>query len=489
MSYDCRAASPASVDDDITKEATVRTRRPVACLIVLAMAAAACSPAVSVPSNSAPSATTAWPAPTVPLATTAPSATTAPATSPPSATTPPSTALASPTQSAPTPSATPSPSAGVSPSPSTATVFRRWVRSDLPDPGPSVFGGGTVPVGVVAFHGAYFAAGWVVTSCCDGGDAWRNRGVIWTSADGRSWTLHDPIRGLKHATLIDLVTDGTRLVATGLFVAPVPNNPGEFVPAVWASSDGITWLRASGTIPSLVAAGAHGFIGAVVGSYPSTDMPYFQFVTSTDGLTWTKASEVFDGDLDGLAARPDGTAMAVGHVPGTPSADGGLSADVVVWRSADGTAWTGPEVVVNNAVPDAVTSDAGDFVALVHKQMRSPGGTYNDTSEIWRPTQVDARRPGAIALSVEESLDSIFVIGDTLIATGDTLEHGASNAMAWISTDGGATWRRLADPQAFRDINNELAGIVPTPAGLLAVGNYWDRATSHRVPSVWLAGR
>ena len=252
---------------------------------------------------------------------------------------------------------------------------------------------------------------------------------------------------------------------------------------------GSSGVGLSGAIPSVVAPGAHGFIGAIVDSDASTDMPRVQFVTSTDGLTWIFASETFDAALDGLAARPDGTAMAVGHVRGTSKAEGDLAADVVVWRSADATAWTGPGVVANNAIPDAVTSDAGDFLALIHRQVLSAGGTYSPTSEIWRPTQSNGPPPAVIVLGEEESLDSIYVLGDTLIATGDTLINGPNNAMAWISSDGGASWARLADQQAFTDINNDIANVVATSSGLLAVGHYWETATTHLVPSVWLAVR
>jgi hypothetical protein len=61
--------------------------------------------------------------------------------------------------------------------------------------------------------------------------------------------------------------------------------------------------------------------------------------------------------------------------------------------------------------------------------------------------------------------------------------------MVWVSTDSGATWGRLADQPAFSDINNELAAMVQTPNGLLAVGGRWDSGSMHPLPEVWLAGR
>lgn len=342
---------------------------------------------------------------------------------------------------------------------------------------------------MVAFHGSFVAVGTVWTSCCDGGNPERNRGVTWTSRDGRSWTLRNPVSDLKHASLRDLVTDGTRLIAVGTYATPTSDGQGIQVPAVWVSSDGIRWVRASGAIPSVVAVGAHGLIGAAVTEDPSSSATSVRFVTSTNGLKWTSVSKTFNANLGGLAAAADGTAIAVGDVPGPDRADGTRTADTVVWRSTDGTAWTGPETIAHDALPAAVTSDGSDFLVVVHRDVVLPSGTIDYASEVWRLVEGTAPRPAAIALGEEEYFDSIFVIGDVLIATGDTMVSETANAMVWISTNGGAAWGRLEDSQAFQDINNEVAGIVQTPAGLLAVGDHWDSTTMHPLPSVWLAGR
>jgi hypothetical protein len=374
-----------------------------------------------------------------------------------------------------------------SPSARVAAAFRQWTRIDMPDPAPGVYGGGT-PTGVVAFHGAYIATGTVWAACCAAGDPAVNRGVVWTSSDGHSWFMSDRLPALDHASLTGLVTNGTRLIAIGSYPAPTAGDPEASVPAVWVSSDGRTWVRAPGTAPSYVAVGPHGLIGAIVNRDPGF-VGSAQFVTSTDGLTWTKVSAVFQAEVQGLAAAADGTAMAVGAVPGAPRTDKSTTTDMVVWRSADGSSWTGPETIAHDALPGAVTSDGRGFLAVVHLSALLASGSISYVSRVWRFVGGDGPQATTIPLGDEEGLTAVFVVGDTLLAVGDTLVAGIANAMVWVSTDSGATWGRLADQQAFSDINNEVAGVVQTPNGLLAVGRRWDSASSHPLPEVWLAGR
>jgi photosystem II stability/assembly factor-like uncharacterized protein len=314
-----------------------------------------------------------------------------------------------------------------------------------------------------------------------------NRGVVWTSSDGRSWTLRDRIPAFEHVSLARLVTDGSRLVAVGTYAAPSQNGPGVSVPAVWVSTDGKTWVRAPNPAPSFVAVGPHGFIGAVTTQAEPTSVASVQFVTSTDGLAWTKASGTFNADLRDLAAAPDGTAMAVGAVPGAPRTDGTTTVDMVVWRSPNGTTWTAPGTIAHDAYPVAVSSDGRGFLAVVRLSALLPGGSISDVSQVWRFGDGNVPRAEAIPLGDQETLGSIFLVGDILLAGGYTLVDGAANAMVWVSTDGGATWGRVASPQALTDIGNELAGMVPTPGGLLAVGRRWDSASMHPLPEAWLA--
>jgi hypothetical protein len=138
------------------------------------------------------------------------------------------------------------PIASPSPNPSTgpaATTFREWTRIDLPDPAPDVFGGAT-PTGLVAFRGSYITIGTVWAGCCDG-DASLDRGVLWASTDGRSWTVRDRIAAFARAAVTGLVSDGIRLVAVGYVAAPVPDELGIPEAALWMSLAGATGSWAS----------------------------------------------------------------------------------------------------------------------------------------------------------------------------------------------------------------------------------------------------
>jgi hypothetical protein len=396
----------------------------------------------------------------------------------------PTPSTASPSPSAPAPAASTSPTPGPSAAP--AAAFRDWTRIDLPDPAPGIYGGAS-PTGVVAFHGGYIAIGSIWAACCAAGDPSLSRGVVWTSADGRSWSMRDRIPAFEHASLTGLVMDGSRLVAVGSYAAPIPNEPGVSVPAVWVSSDGTAWVRASEPVPSFVTVGPHGLIGAVTTEGPSGSPNSVRFVTSRDGLAWTSASGSFEALLRGLAAAADGTAVAVGEVPEASRAERTTTIDMVVWHSANGTTWTGPETIGYEARPVAVTGDAGGFLAVVWLTALLASGSIGTVSQVWRLVDGGGPHVTPIVLGDAESLARVFALGDTLLATGDTLVNGNANAMIWVSTDGGATWGRVADQPAFSDINNELTGMVQTPGGLLAVGRRWDTSAGHPVPEAWVS--
>ena len=372
------------------------------------------------------------------------------------------------------------------PSVAPATAFTEWTRIDLPDPAPDVYGGGT-PSGLVGFHGEYVAVGTVNASCCADGDPSLNRGVFWTSSDGSTWQLHDPVAAFAHASLGEVVTDGQRLVVVGSSAEPVPGGTGLSVPAVWVSTDAETWQRAHGPVPTAIAVGAHGFVGAMSqGWSPGSEITTTQFVSSTNGLAWTTVSDTFNSAFRALAVNGDGQAIAAGAISGTPRQDGAPTTDLIMWRSPDGTSWSNPVTVLSDALPITAASDRSGFLLVGWGSQVGSEGSVADVTSVWRVTAT-----GLEALSIPvaetETLSAAFAIGDTLVVTGDTTVTGTANAMIWISTDGGATWGRVADQEAFAGIENSISGVVATPDGLLAVGYRWDSQTGHPMPVAWLA--
>ncbi|HJW22599.1 MAG TPA: hypothetical protein VJ506_09240, partial [Candidatus Limnocylindrales bacterium] len=375
------------------------------------------------------------------------------------------------------PTPTTSPTLLPSPAPSSlAGGYRSWTRIDLPDPASAQDFGASV-TGLVAFHGSYIATGSVLR----GGNASLNRGVVWTSADGRTWTVHDRIAAFDGAALRGLVTDGSRLVAFG-------NHAGEPARATWVSLDGTDWTRSIGVAPSVVVAGPHGFIGAVTTAGPDAEGSNglsgasVRFVQSADGLHWTGSSTTFAayvgfaGSLArSLAVTRSGHALAVGET-GTAA-----SVEAVLLRSEDGRTWTGPARLATDAMPIAVGASGDGFLVAAW-------------SQVWRVSPAGEAQPVAFPIEEGENVTGFFVVGDVVIALGlGPIEGGRPQAQVWLSTDGGASFDRITGQAAFgSDLPTSWFGaVVATPGGLLAVGS-WDDPASVRGgfrPAAWLASR
>jgi hypothetical protein len=365
-----------------------------------------------------------------------------------------------------------------------ATDFAAWTRIDLADPAPGVYGGGT-PSSVVRFGDGYIAAGTVATDCCDAGDPASRRGVLWTSADGRTWILHDPVPEFAHATIGQLLTDGTRLIAVGSYALPVPNEP---IAAVWTSEDGLTWDRTDGLAPSMVVVGRTGLIGVVIDDTdPSSSSA--QFAASAVGLAWSLTSGEFEADVRGLAVTDDGTAMAIGAVAGAQRPDGGPTLNVVAWQTDDGTTWSGPETRALDAVPTALISDGTTFFALVNVSVQLPNGSIDSATRLWRfAAGADPVTP-SVPFDREGTLETLIAMGEWLVAFGYADVAGTPTAMVWLSPNGGDTWGRVPGQDAFGGGGIRISALVETPDGLVAVGHRWDPVTMHPVPEAWLTTR
>lgn len=387
---------------------------------------------------------------------------------PPSTTTPTSAQPSSESSSVPSLEASP-----VLPAP---IGFRGWTRVDLPDPAPGVYGGGT-PAGVVQFAGRFVAVGTINAACCTDEDPALNHGVIWTSSDGKSWAVLDKIAAFAHASLTGVVADGERLVVTGSFAKPVTGGQGAAIPAVWVSTDGSSWARAADPAPTYLAVTPRGFVGVLATGWSPGPGSTLGFVASTDGLTWTKTSATFDAAARGLAVDVAGHVLAVGAIDGTPLGDGTPTTDMVVWRSDDGSSWTGPQTMPD-ALPVAVTADPHGFLVVAF-----------GADQVSKLSRVGASglTPLPLTLAPEETISGVYDIGDALVVTGDAPVNDTANAAVWRSLDGGSTWARVPDQDAFGGMNNELRSVVATADGLMAVGSRWDPETTHPVPEVWLS--
>ncbi len=148
-----------------------------------------------------------------------------------------------------------------------------------------------------------------------------SRGAIWTSADGRQWTVHDiPAPAGASAPVLRLVAvNGSRIVAAGYAVTA----RGE-VPIVVVSADGgRSWqqvpLATSGTgsVTALTAAGP-GFIAAGQAGPAGAQRPVTW--SSPDGLSWSAAT-IADGggrQITALSAS-GGTVTGIAQQAAGPS--------------------------------------------------------------------------------------------------------------------------------------------------------------------------
>lgn len=357
-----------------------------------------------------------------------------------------------------------------------AAQYASWTLLDLPDPAPELRG--AFPVGVVKVGDRLIALGTVTYSCCTGSEPRKHRGVVWTSRAGTSWRLHDPIASLAHATIEDLVYDGTRLIAVGRFAGPGTVDPEwQGDAATWTSTDGLTWTRSSGLAPTLIASGPHGFIGAVTDRDDGT----VQFVTSDDGLTWTVTSNPIPVEVRNLAVDGSGHALALGIVPGEPGPDGEPFDDTVVIGSRDGRTWFSPEVFAAHAYPPygfrSLIGDEQGFVASVTDWV-----TGED--QLWRITVDDAARLPLVTPIDEEPWD-LVPGGDVLILT----RHSGGDRVVWVSLDGGTSWGRVASGPALDRTVEGLRGAVVIDDRLIVVGWRSGEEPFHVVPIAWYADR
>jgi hypothetical protein len=374
---------------------------------------------------------------------------------------------------------------------------------------------GTDPTAIVAFRGGYVAVGTVwLAGCwsCTGGippffgshptrgdyasvDASRNRSVVWTSTDGRIWTLHDHIPELEHAALHGLVTDGARLVAYGSYLAP--HGAGNYRPAVdatWASFDGLSWTRGTGRAPAAVAAAEPGrFVGALsIGTNCSATMPLaqtVQFAVSSDGLSWTTTSPAFEATLGGpapscgsvsLAATRSGSAIALGTVPST-----GNPTEIVLWRSVDGLAWSPPEPLTAFSWANSISAVATDS-SLFAQDLSLHGEQVEN--EVWRvpPSGPIPKAPSTV-FGAGDSGWSVYASGTTVLTFG---VDDKGDQVNWISTDDGRTWNQLGGP--FDKTTTFVTALATTPDAVLATAQHFtfrdtsDGTLTIAAPELWM---
>ncbi len=324
--------------------------------------------------------------------------------------------------------------------------------------------GGTPATGVVLFEGTYVVVGTVWNEpYAEPGwnipryDPSRNWGVVWTSPDGHAWTLHDKIATFAHASLLGVVTDGTRLVAYGYYAAPVAGQDARRVGATWVSSDGIHWTRSASPAPAIVAAGPKGFVGVLVTEDAQPLIVKVRFAVSADGVTWTPTSKTYDANVgepdNGMAYGVPNEAIAV-NAAGAVLVVGTLNylvpnatQSAVYWESPDGRTWGDPVTFIPGGSSDAVIA-AGDAF-LVRAAGTTDAGAM--IGPFWRVT------PGGYMAGVPVPFD--LSAGASFVALGNFVLNGTTDDTGhphtWLSADGGLTYAPV--PNVLFEVN----GVAP----------------------------
>jgi hypothetical protein len=338
------------------------------------------------------------------------------------------------------------------------TAAQDWTRVQFLGDEP-----GSVVEGIVAGGPGLVAVGSDVTS----------GGVVWTSADGRTWNR---IEGsFDTCTFVDVTTGGPGLVAASLGRGCYTTQAGNLAP-IWTSTDGITWTRApsdpdfDGAWLRAIATGGPGFVA--VGSRRAGPQAWY----SADGTTWELASvpsppvdvgiddDHADAWMQDVAISGD-VLVAVGEI-GTSCGQNCGRYEPVAWTSTDGMTWT----EVDLPIPATRVTIGGDgFVAVGNALCDFPecvGGPTVWTSSDgvhWR--EVSARQDGFVSQagpqpspddglyleihSIASGTDGYVAAGGDAWCRYSRWDCFPAEAALWTSLDG-ETWTRVPSDPLFR---------------------------------------
>lgn len=321
-------------------------------------------------------------------------------------------------------------------------------------------------------------------------------GVVWVSADGARWRrVADPaMGGAGTQAVYDVAAGPTGFVAVGTYTSEGAAS----APASWTSADGSTWSAPSGALPqpddgrfstrALLPASVERVGEGWLAAGGSDFRPAVW--RSSDGLTWSPLPSF--RELPGLGSETLITAMAA------TADEVMLALEGPVLLSAAGDAWS--EVSVDaSAFPRGTASalwlnalaEVDGTVVAVGGSERAPGGgrtggqrsfAVRGANGDWAVTEVQSDR-GA--------LNGVAAAGDGLVAVGGEsfdLTLGRSNdpnpdGIVRTSTDGssfsafGGTTPAEVEQSMVNAMaiggqgTQELSGVAPLQDGWIAVGS------------------
>jgi hypothetical protein len=263
--------------------------------------------------------------------------------------------------------------------------------------------------------------GWVATG----------PGAIWTSKDGRSWTLAAR-NGLPGGQVYVLTGTAGGFLAAGQAAAP----DGTTQAVIWTSSDGAYWQRLTAAQAGLGAGVASISYAASFGGDTVISDGTGAWLSTDSGLTWTPVDiPPGHGPITGLAA--DGSGLIAVRA--------GTAGDGAVYFSPNGRTWQysatlgaaagfTPQVVKGSAYGFVVTGTnaAGDYLAYAS----ADGATWQPTGSL-----------GAHAAYASTPAATVAP-GGTVIAAGSTAPGHTGQQAVLLRASTAGTVRPVRVPDA-----------------------------------------
>ncbi len=349
--------------------------------------------------------------------------------------------------------------------------------------------------------------GYAASFVAGGNGAWVALGPnsIWTSPDGRTWTLAStaglPLRPGDQISALERT--GAGFIAVGANVPASPQAQAQASPVVFRSANGLDWQRlgaqqlrlAAGTahVEGLSAAAVYGSRILITGDVTVTagrpghtrTVPASAAWLSTDGgTTWTlavppavpPAGPGAQPLISGVAATGSGfVLLRPATVAKKPAVD--------VYRSPNGTAWTFAATLttpagftaglVNGAAAGAVvTGQAGQAltafvtangaswrqdpafgpaaaeavsgVAITSNGTAIAAGTTAGDPDSRQPLLTLLSQPSQVAMArIPGAVDPELAVNSVAASNGMQVAVGSANGFpaAWTSVNGGSSWR------------------------------------------------
>ena len=257
----------------------------------------------------------------------------------------------------------------------------------------------------------------------------------------------------------------SRLTDVASSAAPTPRivtpddgtvaTPAASTTPIWSSTDGVHWHEVvpaafSGLTVSSVASLATGFVALTVSFSPDETGVAF---TSTDGLTWTRASQlpVQPGVIASGAAG-----LYIGSMAGTGE----------TWRTTDGKTWARAQLPAGVTLGDSFALAGGGFIG--NGMSTSPDGypiVRSADGLTWTVNQGNlVGMPLGLVAVGDRLIADVSPSALTASAYPDASTFASKAFQVWQSVDGGRNWQPLLDASGI-----QISGRVQSFGDRLAV--------------------